>query len=102
MLHVKRIRDVFISDYKDAYIITNHDDASSRKGIQPDDIVCFSENNAHALCDLINETNSFNPEYDSTKELKEVMDCIRKYGSKLDSDVVCTLIEEIYNKRESN
>ena len=101
MLHVKRIRDVFISDYKDAYIITKHD-TSSRKGIQPDDIVCFSENNALAICDLINETNSFNPEYDSTKELKEVMDCIRKYGSKLDSDVVCTLIEEIYNKRESN
>lgn len=101
MLHVKRIRDVFISDYKDAYIITKHD-TSSRKGIHPDDIVCFSENNAHAICDLINETNSFNPEYDTTKELKEVMDCIRKYGGKLDSDVVRTVIEEIYNKRESN
>lgn len=101
MLHVKRIRNVFISDYKDAYIITKYD-ASSRRDIQPDDIVCFSENNAHAICDLINETNSFNPEYDSTKELKEVMDCIRRYGSKLDSDVVRTLIEEIYNKRGSS
>lgn len=82
------------------YVITNHP-AFEMREITPDSIICFSEDNANAICELINESNSFNPEHDSTSEVKEVLDCLNRYSGKLNHDIVRTVVEEVYStKRE--
>lgn len=84
---------------QDVFLITNN--TNPQLHLSPESIICFSENNANAICELINESNSFNPEHDSTSEVKEVLDCLNRYAGKLHHDIVKTVVEEVYStKRE--
>lgn len=89
----------FIGISRDVFLITNKPNVD----LTPESIICFSESNANAICELINESNSFNPEYDSTREMKEVIDCVNRYAGRLNHDIVKTIVEEVYStKRELN
>ncbi|MBQ2832353.1 hypothetical protein [Methanobrevibacter sp.] len=82
------------------YLITNHPTSEMRE-IAPDSIICLTEENANAICELINDRNNFKPEYDTTREVKEVMDCLNRYAGRLNHDIVKTVVEEVYStKRE--
>lgn len=83
------------------YLICNS--LSSRMEITPDSIICLTEENAHAICDLINEHNTFNPKYDTTEEVKEVIDCLNRYAGNLSHELVRTVVKEVYlTKREDS
>lgn len=85
------------------FLITNDVIQEANKnrigGLSHESILCFYETNARAICDLLNEHNSFNIEYESTKEIKEVMDCLNRYSKNLDDNIVKTVVEEVYLTR---
>ena len=82
------------------YQITN--DYSPSLMLDENSIICFSESNAHAICELINQSNN-GPviTHPSSQELVEVLDCLNHSQKGLDNDVVKTVIKEVYStKRE--
>lgn len=97
---VEQVYGTNLSRTGPVYVITNHP-AFKMKEITPDSIICLTEENANAICKLINDRNNFKPEYDTTREVKEVMDCLNRYAGKLNHDIVKTVVEEVYStKRE--
>ena len=82
------------------YVITDHPLTGTTE-LTPDSIICLTEENANAICELVNDRNNFNPMYETTGEMKEVMDCLNRYAGRLNHDIVRTVVEEVYStKRE--
>ena len=105
--YVKKLEGVHLNGFEGAelFLITNDVIQENNKhmisGLHYNGIICFNSANAHGICDLINEHNSFKTEYESTNEIKEVLDCLNRYSKNIDDNTVRTVVEEVYLTRRT-
>lgn len=97
--YVKEIYGVNFDSTLRTFLITNQETSSRHFDLTLESILCFEESNANAICDLLNKANNPEFEFESTKEIKEVMNCLKLNAGNLNHDIVKTIVEEVYHTR---